>query len=65
MSDFQSVTHSKWDCKYHVVFIPKYSKQKLFRQVRKYLGPVFHELTHQKERTIIEGHMLPDHVHMS
>lgn len=64
MSDFQSLTHSKWDCKYHVVFIPKYRKQRLFSQVRKYLGPVFHELARHKESTIIEGHMMPDHVHM-
>jgi putative transposase len=64
MSDFQSLTHSKWDCKYHIVFIPKYRKKTLFGQVRKYLGPVFHELARHKESTIIEGHMMPDHVHM-
>ena len=64
MSGYESLTHSRWDCKYHVVFIPKYRKSKLFSQVRQYLGSVFHELAQQKESKILEGHMMPDHVHM-
>ena len=64
MSEFGSLTHSKWDCKYHVVFIPKYRKKKLFGQVRRYLRSVFHELAQQKESKIVEGHMMSDHVHM-
>ena len=64
MSDFGSLTHSRWDCKYHVVFIPKYRKKKLFGQVRKYLRSVFHELAQQKGSKIVEGHMMSDHVHM-
>jgi putative transposase len=64
MSDFRSLTHSRWDCKCHVVFIPKYRKKKLFGQVRKYLRSVFHELAEQKGRKIIEGHMMSNHVHM-
>ena len=64
MSGYESLTHSRWDCKYHVVFIPKYRKSKLFSQVRQYLGSVFHELAQLKESKILEGHMMPDHVHM-
>jgi len=64
MSDFGSLTHSRWDCKYHVVFIPKYRKKKLFGQVRRYLRTVFHELAQQKDSKIVEGHMMTDHVHM-
>jgi putative transposase len=64
MSEFESLTHSKWDCKYHVVFIPKGRKKELYGKVRAYLGPVFHELAGQKECKIIEGHMVGDHVHM-
>ena len=63
MSDYGSLAHSKWDCKYHIVFIPKYRKKKLFCQVRRYLGDVFHELARQKNRKIVEGHMMSDHVH--
>ena len=64
MSEYTSLNHSKWDCKYHVVFIPKYRKNQLFGQVRSYLGPVMRELAQQKESKILEGHMMPDHVHM-
>jgi len=64
MSDYGSLAHFKWDCKYHIVFIPKYRKKKLFCQVRRYLGDVFHELARQKGSKIVEGHMMPDHVHM-
>jgi putative transposase len=64
MSDYGSLAHSKWDCKYHIVFIPKYRKRKLFCQVRRYLGDVFHELARQKNSKIVEGHMMSDHVHM-
>ena len=64
MSDFGSLTHSRWDCKYHVVFIPKYRKKKLFGQARRYLRSVFHELAQQKDSKIVEGHMMTDHVHM-
>ena len=64
MSDYGSLRHSRWDCKYHVIFIPKFRRKQLFGRVRKYLGPVFHELARQKESRIIQGHMMPDHVHM-
>ena len=65
MSEFyQSLSHSKWDCKYHVVFVPKYRRKVMFGEIRKFLGPVFHELSRQKECRIVEGHLMPDHVHM-
>ena len=63
-SSYKSLTHSKWDCKYHIVFIPKGRKKALYGKIRKFLGPVFHELATQRGATIIEGHMVKDHVHM-
>jgi putative transposase len=64
MSDlYQSLSHSKWDCKYHVVFVPK-RRQVLFVRLRRQLGPIFHALAQQKECQIVEGHLMPDHVHM-
>lgn len=65
MSDlYNSLSHSKWDCKYHVVFVPKKRRKVIFGKIRKVLGPIFHELARQKECTIHEGHLMPDHVHM-
>jgi REP-associated tyrosine transposase len=61
---YQSLSHSKWDCKYHVVFVPKYRRQALYGEIRKQLGQIFHELARQKECQILEGHLMPDHVHM-
>jgi putative transposase len=61
---YQSLSHSKWDCKYHVVFVPKYRRKAMFGKIRKFLGPIFHELARQKECRIVEGHLMPDHVHM-
>ena len=61
---YQSLSHSKWDCKYHVVFIPKRRRKALFGQIRKQLGNIFHELARQKECRIVEGHLMPDHVHI-
>lgn len=63
-SNYQSLSHSKWDCKYHVVFVPKYRRKALYGEIRRQLGPVLHELAKQKECQIIEGHLMPDHVHM-
>ena len=64
MKDYQSLAHTKWDCKYHVVFIPKYRRKKIFGTVRQDLGKIFHELAEQKESRIVEGHLMSDHVHM-
>ena len=61
---FQSLSHSRWDCKYHVVFVPKRRRKTLFGTIRRKLGPMFHELARQKECRIVEGHLLADHVHM-
>ena len=61
---YQSLSHSKWDCKYHVVFVPKGRRKVLYGKVRSFLGPVFHELAGQKRCQILEGHMVQDHVHM-
>jgi putative transposase len=60
----KSLAHSRWDCKYHVVFIPKYRRKAIYGEVRRRLGDIFHELARQKEGRIIEGHLLADHVHM-
>ena len=65
MSDaYQSLSHSKWDCKYHVVFVPKLRRKAIFGRTRKQLGGIFHALAKQKECHIVEGHLMPDHVHM-
>ncbi|GAB3395941.1 IS200/IS605 family transposase [Azotobacter armeniacus] len=64
MRDYQSLTHTKWDCKYHVVFIPKRRKKAIFGAIRKHLGELLHELARQRECRIVEGHLMPDHVHM-
>ena len=58
----QSLSHSRWNCKYHVVFVPKRRRKKLFGAIRRQLGPIFHELARQKACHIIEGHVMPDHV---
>jgi len=64
MSTYESLSHSKWDCQYHVVFVPKGRKKALYGKVRKFLGLVFHELASQRRSEILEGHMVQDHVHM-
>ena len=64
MDDYESLSHSVWDCKYHVVFIPKYRKKTLYGELRRRLGEVFRTLAKQKECQVIEGHLMPDHVHM-
>ncbi len=65
MSDlYNGLSHSKWGCKYHVVFVPKRRRKALYRKIRTGLGNIFHTLARQKECTIIEGHVMPDHVHM-
>ncbi len=61
---YRSLSHSRWDCKYHVVFIPKKRRKALFGQARRHLGEIFHALARQKECQILEGHLMPDHVHV-
>lgn len=64
MNDYESLKHTRWECKYHVVFIPKFRKKPIFGVLRKELGAVFKELASQKETKIEEGHLMADHVHM-
>ena len=61
---YRSLSHSRWDCKYHAVFIPKKRRKAMFGQVRRQLREIFHALARQKECHILEGHLMPDHVHM-
>lgn len=64
MTEYRSLNHTKWECKYHVVFIPKYRKKALYGELRQHLGEVFRTLAQQKESRVEEGHLMPDHVHM-
>ena len=64
MTDYNRLNHTTWDCKYHIVFTPKYRKKALFGQLRQRLGSVLHDLAARKECRIEEGHMMPDHIHM-
>ncbi len=64
MDEFESLRHSRRECKYHVVFIPKRRRKKLYATLRKYPGEVFRQLAQQKESQILEGHLMSDHVHM-
>ena len=64
MDEHESLSHTTWTCKYHVVFIPKCRRKALYQELRRYLGEVFRKLALQKESKIEEGHLMPDHVHM-
>jgi len=64
MDKFDSLSHSAWTCKYHVVFIPKCRRRTLYGQLRQHLGEVFRKLAAQEESRIEEGHLMSDHVHM-
>jgi|ERR1700722_17086171 len=64
MTIYQSLSHSKWECKYHIVFIPKYRKKVLYGRINEFLKKTFHELARQKGCEIIGGNIVHDHVHM-
>ena len=64
MDEYKSLSHTRWECKYPIVFIPKCRRKTLYGQLRGYLGEVFHRLAEQKEIRIEEGHLMMDHVHM-
>ena len=64
MSKYRTLQHAEWECKYHVIFIPKYRRKVLYGQVRQHLGEVFRRLARHEESEIEEGHLRPDHVHM-
>ena len=63
-SSYESLSHSKWNCKYHLVFVPKYRKKVLYGKIRKFLAGLFHELAAQRNCKIEKGNMVQDHVHM-
>jgi putative transposase len=64
MNEYQSLSHTRWDRKYYVVFIPKRRKKKVFGALRRHLGEMFHELAAHEESKIVEGHLMGNHVHM-
>ena len=64
MDDYESLSHTTWTCKYHVVFIPKCRRKALYLELRRHLGELFHKLALQRESKVEEGHLMPDHVHM-
>lgn len=64
MPDYKSLTYTRWDCKYHVVFIPKRRQKLIYGHLRKYLGGILHELARRKSAEILEGHMMRDHIHL-
>lgn len=63
MRDYKSLAHTRWDCKYHVVFIPKKRQKLIYGHLRNFLGEVFHELSERRGCEIEEGHLMRDHVH--
>ena len=64
MHDWTSLSHVRWDCKYHVVFVPKYRKKALFGKFRRQVGEILSELCRQRSVELLEGHLMSDHVHM-
>lgn len=64
MDEYESLSHSKWECKYHVIFIPKCRRKTLYKELRQHLGEVFRHLAERKQSRIEEGHLMADHVHM-
>jgi len=64
MKEYQSLSHTRWDCKYHVVFIPKRRKKRIFGAVRRHLGEMLHELAGHKGSKIVEEHLMADHIYM-
>lgn len=64
MREYQSLSYTRWDCKYHVVFIPKRRKDLLFDKLRKHIGEVLYDLEKRKESAIVEGHLTMDHIYM-
>jgi putative transposase len=64
MDEYETLSHTTWDCKYHVVFIPKCRRKTLYQELRRHLGEIFRRLALQKESRVGEGHLMADHVHM-
>ena len=64
MHEWQSLSHVRWECKYHIVIIPKYRKRMLYGRVKKHVGEVIREVCRQRGIELVEGHLMPDHIHM-
>jgi putative transposase len=64
MHEWQSLSHVRWDCKYHVVIVPKYRKKVLYGKLRRQIGAILRELCRQRGVELVEGHAMPDHIHM-
>ena len=64
MHDWQSLSHVRWECKYHIVIIPKYRKRVLYGKLKKHVGEVIREVCRQRGIELVEGHLMPDHIHM-
>ena len=64
MNNKYSLSHTKWECEYHLTWIPKYRKKQLYGDLRTYLGEVFRDLAQRRECEILEGHLMPDYAHM-
>ncbi len=64
MHDWASLSHVRWDCKYHIVIVPKYRQKRLYGKFRNQVGEILKELSRQRGVEILEGHLMPDHIHM-
>ena len=64
MKEWQSLAHVRWECKYHIVFVPKYRKKVLYGRTRRQVGQILRQLCRQKGVEILEGHAMPDHIHL-
>ena len=64
MYEWESLAHVRWECKYHVVIIPKYRRKVLYGNLRRQVGVILRELCRQKGVELLEGQLMPDHVHM-
>ena len=64
MQDWRSLSHVRWECKYHVVIVPKYRKKVFYGRMRHKVGEILRELCRQRGINLLEGHAMPDHIHM-
>lgn len=64
MNDVKSLSHSKWRCKYHIVFAPKYRRQIIYEQIKEDIGKILRSLCNRKQVELIEGECCPDHIHI-
>jgi len=64
MHDWQNLSHVRWECKYHVIIVPKYRKRVLYGKIRRRVGEILRDLCRQRGIEMVEGHLMPDHIHM-